>query len=57
MKISEVSTFIKNQVDKHMKDKGRDTSVISIQGIIVKDTRKVPQTMLHAVTNNPKTQK
>ena len=57
MKISEVITFIKNQVDEHMQRKGKDASVLSISVIIAKDAHKVLQAMLHVFINNPKTKK
>ena len=53
--ISEVSAFIKNQVDTHEKEKGKDTYVLLMSGNIAKDAHDVPQAMLHVVINNPKT--
>ena len=56
MKINEVSIFIKNQLDKHMKEKCRDTLVLSTTGTIAKDTHKVHYATMHAFINNPKNQ-
>ena len=46
IQISEAITLIKYQVDNYMKEKVRDTSVLSISDIITKDAGKASQTVL-----------
>ena len=54
--VSKAGVWIKKQVDKALKEKGRDASTLLISVIVVKVAQKAPIAMLHDVNNNPKPQ-